>query len=262
MRTHLLASGLLALALSSFACGEGTEATSTDAGTKPSQTKIRIDISGTVQLHPIEKAWRESAGGPGPAASLAGTTVAIEDAILALANKPPLATATLDETGAFSFTQVDVTNVTLAVVGSLTDPNGVYMTSGYGLYTGRPTEALGQKPVYVLTKAFVAHLQTALGSSEPDLSAGDFVFGAALEASQQGIAGAMFDTGDGVRYLSDDLSSANGTATGATGAFLFFPNGTTREHTMTKGGYTFPKKNVGSRPGAVLSSIFEGAPSP
>ena len=250
------------MALISFGCGGGSEESTSDGGSKPSQTKIRVDISGTVQLHPIEKAWRESAGGPGPAPSLAGTTVAIEDALLALANRPPLASTTLDESGAFSFTQVDVTNVTLAVIGSVTDETGGYMTSGYGLYTGKPTEALMQKPIYVLTKAFVTHLQTSLGSTEPDLLTGDFAFGAALDADHKGIAGATFDTGDGVRYLSDDLSKANGTATGATGAFLFFPNGTTAEHTVTKAGYTFPKKKVGSRPGAVLSSIFEGTPSP
>ena len=82
--------------------------------------------------------------------------------------------------------------------------------------------------------------------------------GEALGPLEMGVV--PFDTADGVKYLSDDLSSVGGTATSASGAFIYFPRGSSDEHTMRKDGVTFDRHKVGSRPGAVLSSIFRPVP--
>lgn len=260
------------MALSAAACGGGPAGTATpDAGTKPGLTRTLVDVDGVVELHPLEQRWREAEQKPAP--SLAGTKLAIEDAARALAGLPALATVELQADGKFEVSGLDVTNVSLAVVATLTDPHtpAAFMTSGYGLVAGKPTEALHDKHVYVLTNDFIAKLQAALGTEAgKTLSSGGFVLGAAYDGALQGVEGAKFarsfSTGpqvrtDGVFYLNADLSAAAGDATSANGAFLFYPPvGSSDEYTMTKAGVAFEEHLVGSKAGAVLSSTFKVVP--
>jgi hypothetical protein len=259
----LFVAGLLALG-----CGTASEpGPSPDAGT-PVNSRVKVAVSGTVRVHPVELAWRKQLGEAAPPLpSLEGTTLAIEDAVKALIGATPLVTTKLAADGAFSFEAVDVTNVSLAIVASLTDAGAGedrFFASGYGLYSGRPTADLAGRDVYVLSRAFVKALQGAMPSGAAPLVGGEFVFGMAAGATDaEGVPGATFAYTYGkaqderVYYLSDDLSKADGAATGATGAFVYFPKaGATEEFTMTKTGATFEKLTVGARKGLVLSSIF------
>lgn len=257
------------LGLILVACGTASETPpAADAGT-PANTRIKVAMTGTVTLHPVEAAWRKQMGEAAPPLpSLEGTTLAIEDAVKALIGAAPLVSTKLGADGTFAFEAVDVTNVSLAVVASLADGStgeDRFFASGYGLHSGRPTADLKDKNVYVLSRAFVKALETAMPTGTASLLGGEFVFGMAAgpTSDEAGIAGAKLaytygeEQKERVLYLSDDLAKTEGTATGATGAFIYFPKaGATEEFTMIKTGMAFEKLTVGARKGLVLSSVF------
>ncbi len=278
MRHALIAAGL---ALSTLACSGAEDTGDTDAGVVVRHEYVML--TGTAQFHPLEVAWRADANGPGAAPSLGGTTIRVENSTDAIIGKPPLAAKGLDATGRFAFegTELDVANVSIALVGSVLDPTGAIMESGYGLHRyvpgeARPTE-FRLKPVYVISRAMGERLAAATGTkSVADLEAEGFVFGQVVDKDGKGIAGAQvarMELSGGnlvpkaientenehlIDYLNDDLSglSASGT-TGATGAFLLYPGATTKEYSAIKAGVEFRSRLSGARRNTALSLFIE-----
>jgi hypothetical protein len=275
---HLLTAAGLALALSG--CGTTETPTETDAGIVVRHEYVTL--TGTAQFHPLEVAWRASAGGPGAAPTLEGTEIRVENSTDALLSKPPLAKKTLAADGKFSFggEEVDTVNVSIALVGSVLDPTGAVFQSGYGLHRYRPGEArpteLRLKPVYVLSKAMVEKLAAATGSrSFEDLETEGFVLGQIVDKDGAPMAGAklarMELTASGsapraventedehvIDYLNDDLSGlAPSAQTSASGAFLLYPGTSTREYSAIKGETLFEVRLSGARPKTALSLII------
>jgi hypothetical protein len=230
----LLATALVACSAATTP-GTDTDGGTTDAGPHPGGKKI-IEVSGTVQYHPVELAWRakQPAGVLSPLPSLDGDTFNVEDAIRAQSNQDPLKVIKLSsadgKTATFDVPGVDVTYTTLALVASVMDkapmdPHGLVF-SAYGL--GKPVFPVVDTnlPVYVVSKDFVNAIAKAIGHPVDDLvsSVNGFVIAQATKAD--GVTGSpgarlyqLYGTGVDARtqeindantiYLNDDLSGQN-----------------------------------------------------
>lgn len=250
---------LVALVLA--ACAPATEGTP-DAGGTTNQ-KI-YDISGKVQLHPLEVAWRTAKGTLDQAPSLGGVTVHIEDAVQAKAGLPPLKTVTAASDGTFVATDVDVKVVTIAILASV-EGEGLYF-SGYGLQRGRPSADLVDMPVYVFSAAFIDAFTAILTSDPASLKETGFALGVIRDVDDSPIAGASiaktsdpgrpFDGDDtiGVLYPNDDLSGLReAKTTGAQGVVVLTNAGDAKDYTALSAGKTFEERLTGSRGNSVVS---------
>lgn len=272
-----------ALAVLVAACGTQVQPDATpDAGPVAKLHEL-VAVSGTVHFHPLEILWRGGLlgelVGPGPAPSLAGAQIRVENSTDALLRRPPLATSTLAGDGAFSFPQVDVVNVSIALVASVKDPAGKVMESGYGLHRYTPGEArpagFPDKPVYVLTVDLEKKLAGAVGISTDDLELDGFVLGQVVDKEGKAIAGvkvakmvvgagglvpkALENTADKhiIDYLNTDLTATVNGQTSASGAFLLFPGASISEYSALKDGVTFQIHLSGARPGTAMSLFIE-----
>lgn len=273
---RLLDASLLALALVACAPSE-TPSGGTDAGTPPAARHEYVAVSGEVKFHPLELEWRAAAS-QGTPPSLQGLTVRVENSTDALLKRPPLASDTLAADGKFSFAQVDVVNVSLALVGSVKDPAATpnVMESGYGLHRYEPGDPrpaeFKDKPVYVISTAFEKKLADALGMDTAGLEADGFVLGRVVDAEGKGVEGAQvgrvglsgiepITNGEDehlIDYLNDDLSGTiTGGKTGPSGAFVLFPGASTKEYSAIKAGATFTSHLSGARQGTALTLFLE-----
>ncbi len=276
------------------ACSGSPKSSGSDGGTKPAQHEY-IPISGTVQFHPLEQLWRAGTIPGAVAASstalpgLDGATLNVEDSVDALIGRPPLAQTTLGADGKFSFAQVDVVNVSVALVADVS-PTSTLMESGFGLYRyeagkPRPTSLLNM-PVWIISKEFEAMLAKAAGLTTDDLEQGGFVLGQIVVPDandalhNQGVEGAQLaqevpasngfkavalqstntnpDASPPLYYLNSDLTGlATGDQTSSSGVFLFFPGVNTIDCTALKSGQTFAVHLVGARHETALAAYIE-----
>jgi len=170
--------GYCFIAAALVACSSPPGTNDTDGGTTADAGKVTvIEVSGTVQYHPIELDWRAHTTGLEPLPNIDGDTFNVEDAIRAQSGQAPLKTTTLastdGKTAPFDVPGVDVRYTTLALVASVKDkdPNAEHglAFSGYGL--GKPPfPAIDPElPVYVVSTDFVKHLADIVGMTVPDL---------------------------------------------------------------------------------------------
>lgn len=241
---------------------------------RPRVERVIIDISGKVQIHPFETELRALDESLGAAPALGGATIDIESALDAVAGKPPLASGTVGADGTFSMKQVDVTDYQLAIVASVRDAAGLLMPSGYGLSREKPKGALADKPVYVLSKAFVQRLGQATAKGEPswtgdDLIENGFVFGRFVDREGKGVAGVKLaklspsakvvesSEDSPLWYLDADLTGVTTDGkSSASGLFVYLPPFGTAEYTGLADGKTFGKHLSGSRAKTATNVIF------
>lgn len=236
----------------------------TDAGRK--YERQIVDVSGQVKLHPLEVKWRTDQSMELP--SLEGLTVKVEDALKATASQPALESTTSDADGRFSVPDVDVTNVTLALVASVDDPSGVLAPCGYGLVRGQPEGDLTDMPVYVVSAAFLDHIAAPTGLLADELLDLGFMFvqfvdktgETALPEAKLGLVNLSKTTvledseENPLWYLDETLTGVHtGTSTSDSGVLLYVPAFGAKEYTGVKDGTSFEVKLAGARKGFVLS---------
>lgn len=237
-----------------------------DAGTK--RQKVIVSMNGTVSLHPTELEWRArkaNEGAPLATPALEGASLDIEDAIKASLKLAPLKSSTVGAGGAWSVADVDVSDVTLAVVATVRGEG--LMQSGYGLVRGKPTQNLVDKPVYVVSLDFVAQLAAAVGREAEDLENEGFIFGRIVDREGNGVAGARLALypgmtvveKEGLLYLNEDYTGTVDPSggTSSSGAFVFLDAGSAKDYVALKSGMQFIEKLSGSRSGAVVSMFVE-----
>lgn len=257
---------LLSLAL---ACaGEPTEETP-DAGSR--FEKVIIRTAGTVRLHPLEAKWRADNTLPTP--TFEGLKIAVEDALKATSGGPPLATGTVGANGVWEVADVDVTNVSLAVVATVSEPDGhesdaqkQLAPTGYGLVRGRPDGDLLDKPVFVMTRAFIDRIATGTGLTGEDLLAEGFMFAQVTDADGAPLADAELakmspspraiesSEDHPIWYLDAALTGlATGAKTSASGTAIYLPGIGAKEYSAVLSGHEFEVKLSGARPNVALS---------
>ncbi len=270
---------VLALALCSLAaCAAPSSSPTPDGGSPVVHRHEYVPISGTVQFHPLEQAWRAGTLGippvPPEAPGLAGVTLNVENSVDALIGRPPLASTTLAADGKFSFPRVDVVNVSVALVADVTATPDI-MESGFGLWRYEPGQprppSFSNMPVWIISTAFEQKLATAAGIQTSDLEAEGFVLGQIVDKEGHGIAGAQLaqqvvgangftpqavvdSDQNHLYYLNADLSGlVTDNQTSASGAFLYFPGASTSDYTALKAGMTFETHLSGARAKTALA---------
>lgn len=231
--------------------------------------RIKVNVSGYVALHPEEAKWREANEMATP--DLTGASIDVEDALRAAFGPASLGDTTIDENGRWELEEVDVTNVSLAIVATVR-LEGTLMQSGFGLYLGRPSEDVLDKPVYVLTNEFVQALATATGSDFEELVADGFIFGqiawreSETTEERTPIEGAKLaravepepevvdNSGDArIYYPAVDFSGSPSDSTTANGLFILTKAGSAKDYTAVAAGKSFESRLSGSRTGTAVS---------
>jgi hypothetical protein len=268
MRTRLSAPALTLLALFTLACGKtkpevgqtgaagtGSAGTTGGAGSSGAGTTGRtlVTISGTAAPHPLNAALAASE-------DFSQLTVAIVDPAAVLTNPTaaPAASMTLDTTAGnctagckFSLSGVDITNMTLGLVGTLEDKRmgaaRVWVKTGTGMGTGDFLREVKNAPAPItdrrafavsrkLEAKLVAYVNSVLGTTlaAGDLEARGFLIGHVVGKLSEGTpdpagvagatvvaAGTASSTFDLI-YPNADFSG-KGTSTAASGIFLMIP---------------------------------------
>jgi len=286
---------LALVVVATLACGKlkPADADAGGAGTGGAGTGGRtlVTISGTAAPHPLNAMLNQ-----GSVAPFTNLTVAIVDPAVALTNPgaPPTASMALDTTTApccqFSFAGVDITNITLGIVGTLEDQRTgdarLWVKTGTGIGTGDFLKQVRLAPapitdrrVFAVSRALegklVAFVDKVLGLNlaPGDLEGQGFLIGHVVGKLSEGhpdpggIIGATVTPG-GVAAASFDLIypdasfTAKGTSTAASGIFLMIPRArlpivTTWDIVPPAGETrTWPQYLAGASPGSAFVAIM------
>ena len=250
-----------------------------------------VTISGTAAPHPLNAMLNQ-----GSVAPFTDLTVGIVDPAAVLTNPgaPPAASMALDTTTEpccqFSFPGVDITNITLGLVGSLEDQRTgdarLWVKTGTGIGTADFLKQVRMAPAPItdrrvfgvsrtLEGKLVAFVNKVLGLTlaPGDLETRGFLIGHVVGKLSEGhpdpggVIGATVTPG-GTAAASFDLIypdatvSEKGTATAASGIFLMIPKAaapivTTWDIVPPDGDtHTWPQYLAGSNPGNAFVAIM------
>jgi hypothetical protein len=250
--------------------GGGTGGTGGGTGGTGGGEQELIDVSGVAMVNPIAAAVL-GAGTP----SIVGKQLRLVRVDLTAGNET-LASATIGEGGAFSFTDVNVAAVTIGMVITLDDDFTVDPTQGAQGEFVQATLAVCQAAdchpaggeltgvtAFGKPSTFVNALRNALGKDEAWFYSG-FVFGTLLSGTTP-IAGASVTApGATLDFLAADLTKSETELTGPLGSFVIYaPTAAITNVTPSSADYTFtpPAQPVGISPGVVFQVVMKGTPT-
>lgn len=269
---------------SSGSGGSSGGGSSGSSGTTGGQT---LNISGTVELHPVVAALEDAGLYAAPTPSFAGQTLFIDEPLIAIIEGPEsgrLASTTLDASGAFNAQQVPTDRVQIGLVGTMasdspdggfqsceTDAGAPAFCSGWARgvtllwedwQNNKPSGDITGARLYGVPVSLVEVLSQKLGlaANEHLLDKG-FVLGYVLDAQGQPVSGVTFTTSNNnfqVAYLDDNLNPG-ASGTNKYGMFLIIaPGQPDPTHTFGITGHPEMKcHSVGSNPGTVLSLVWD-----
>jgi hypothetical protein len=249
--TLLLVTALLPVVALAGACGKLKPADATDTGAA-GNGDVHVTISGTAAPHPLNKALLKE----DEDFSMLKVAIIDPSAVIADPTTPPLGSMTLDmSTGNCDMTAgcswrlegVDITNLTLGLVGTLEDTRTgdarVWVKTGTGMGTATDLAAVRMAPDPIIDRrafavsrkltgvlaAFVSQVQGGTALTGDDLEARGFlighivgkVVGAAVPDGVEGATVAATGSFD-VIYPTADFSGA-GAKTAKDGIFLMVP---------------------------------------
>jgi hypothetical protein len=290
-------SGALALSACSSSSGNsgaGGSGGSADGGQDAAtDAPTGVMISGTAAPHPLT-------AGLDPTASFSMINVAVVDPYVVISNPaaPPLAGKALDTSStncsattgcAWSFDNVDISQITLGLVGILDDQrttNRVWVKTGTGAGAGdfvmmhnQTKEPITNRPLFAVSTmseaklaAFAAVVLADTTILPGSLTGRGFMIASILGKQSAGampVAGATLTPADAskvnVIYPSADFTSA-GTSTSATGTVLVVPKASVANATPvvtqwtvtapTGDTRTWPVLTAGSTPGTAFVILF------
>jgi hypothetical protein len=175
----------------------------------------------------------------------------------------PLASATTTGAGAFSWTGVDVANVSQGLLARVEDASGAFFPTVSGV-TAWASEAdadkklQGSARVFAVSNRIAQALAAALG--EPEMLAAGFTMGMVTDGAAP-VAGATVARTHGkaltVVYPSADFTSLSGSTTSANGLFVLLPDASLEFASITaaKEGRSFGSTTLLPKPGVCYFAV-------